>query len=239
MNHTALTSTFHRSMTSDEIARYERDGFIEIESFFPIDELKQIEAEIIRLRQTTNEQDPNHLLQLGLRSELTRSVCEDPRILDLITPVVKPGIAIYSSKLVEKQPFDKAICHWHQDDAYYRKNSESSCRMSAWIPLQDCDEQNGCVWMVPGSHKRGLRECINRGGGSGHCRLSFADGKDEIEGAVPIRAKAGSIVLFHALTWHRSLANHTDQHRRAFIISYQDALALKGNGAQHKVLRQA
>ncbi|MEM6822366.1 MAG: phytanoyl-CoA dioxygenase family protein [Verrucomicrobiota bacterium] len=51
--------------------------------------------------------------------------------------------------------------------------------------------------------------------------------------------RAGSVLLFHALTWHRSLGNHTENPRRSFIISYQDALATYGNGKQHNIRRQA
>lgn len=56
---------------------------------------------------------------------------------------------------------------------------------------------------------------------------------------IPLPAKAGSVVLFHSLTWHRSLENHSSRHRRAFIVSYQDAKAVRGNRDQHKILRPA
>jgi len=49
----------------------------------------------------------------------------------------------------------------------------------------------------------------------------------------------GKLHTFHALTWHRSLENKTARPRRSFIVSYQDALAVRGNGEQHKILRPA
>lgn len=234
-----------RRLTPDEICSYDRNGFLEIADFFPVRELQALNDEIDRLRDATKTDGPsgagrNSILQLGLRSPLMQKVCEDERILTLIESMVKPGIAIYSAKMVEKLPYDEAVCHWHQDEAYYRKNSISPCRMSIWLPLQDCDEENGCIWMVPGSHRRGLRSAYQiETGKTGHCALGFAPGETELTGAIPIRARRGSIILFHALTWHRSLGNQTRQHRRAFIVSYQDALAPRGNGAQHKILRGA
>lgn len=239
----------HRRLSATEIAQYHRDGFIVIEPFLPANEVGQINAEMDRLREdlgalpagldAEKEADKTFILRLGLRSNLTRSLCEDERILDLISDVVSPGIAIYSSKLVEKMPRDPEVCHWHQDDAYYRQHSESACRMSIWLPLQDCDERNGCLWVVPGSHHWGLREASNFKRSSGHCNLCFAHGSESMEGAVPVRVKAGSIILFHALTWHRSLGNETDHVRRAFIVSYQEATAIRGNRDQHKILRTA
>lgn len=237
-----IAETQNRKLTDAEIQEYLEKGFLVVKDFFPVEELQEIDTEMTRLRSTPVDQEgvedkKNFILQLGLRSELTRSLVADERIVDLIEDVVKPGVAIYSSKLCEKLPQDTTICHWHQDDAYYRENSESEARMSVWIPLQDCDETNGCIWFVPGSHRKGLQNFENRS--HGICKKSFADGRDSMEGAIPVSVQAGDIVLFHSLTWHRSLENKSDQFRRAFIISYQDAEALRGNRDQHKILRSA
>ena len=159
--------------------------------------------------------------------------------MTLIEDIVKPEIAIYSAKLFEKNPHDTQICHWHQDDAYYTQHSVCDCRMSAWIPLQECDEKNGCVWVVPGSHKHGLRSANMIGDDTGHCELAFAHGTADLEGAVPVPMKAGTVLLFHALTAHRSLGNHTNRPRHSFIISYQDAVTKCGNKDQHTILRAA
>ena len=68
----------------------------------------------------------------------------------LVEAIVTPGIAIYSVKLIAKPPFMDVPCHWHQDDAYYVKQSQSQTRMSVWVPLQDAHEQNGCLYAVDG-----------------------------------------------------------------------------------------
>jgi len=234
-----------RRLTDEQLAFYHENGFVEVPDFMTAEELTEINAEIDRLRQEAEAQKAegharNNIFALGLRSDLTKRICQDERILALIERLVSPGIAIYSAKLVEKLPYDEAVCHWHQDDAYYQQNSMSPCRMSIWLPLQDCTEANGTVWMVPGSHRHGLKEYRQiEEGKFGHCKLGFAPAEADVEDAIPIEVKAGSILLFHALTWHRSLGNRTGQHRRAFIVSYQDALAEKGNGKQHKILRPA
>jgi len=233
------SSTPLRRLTDQELATYHENGFVEVPEFMAREELGRINDEIDRLRAEVDH-GRNGIFSLGLRSELTRQVCQDERILALVERVVHPGIAIYSAKMVEKLPYDEAVCHWHQDDAYYQQNSMSACRMSIWLPLQDCSVANGTVWMVPGSHRQGLKEYRQiEEGKFGHCKLGFAPAEAEVAGAIPMEVKAGSILLFHALTWHRSLGNQTGEHRRAFIVSYQDALAEKGNGNQHKILRPA
>jgi phytanoyl-CoA hydroxylase len=230
----------HRRLTSDQLEAYHRDGFLLVEGIFPNEEIDEINCEIDHLREKKSTDNTNHrdvILRLGLKSELTRRICRDERILTLIEDIVTPGIAIYSAKLFEKRPNDERICHWHQDDAYYQKHSQCTCRMSAWIPLQDCDETNGCVWIVPGSHQQGLKTARMIGDDTGHCELAFAHGTSQVDGAVPVPVKAGTVLLFHALTAHRSLGNRTSHPRRSFIISYQDAITNRGNEDQHQILR--
>lgn len=70
---------------------------------------------------------------------------------------MKPGITIFSGTLTAKMPHSNDICHWHQDDAYYNAHGVSKVRMSTWIPLRDVDGENGCMWVVPGSHKLGIQ----------------------------------------------------------------------------------
>src|SRR5205085_7958986 len=109
-------------------------------------------------------------------------------------------------------------------DAYYVKHSQSQTRMSVWVPLQDAQEQNGCLWIVPGSPQWGLQSHANKD--YGQCRYSMNEAEIAAilkEQAVPVPVKAGSAVLFSALLWHGSKGNQTDSVRRAFITSYQEA----------------
>jgi len=228
-----------RPLTTEEIAQYEQQGFVVVPEVFDRSELAAINAEIDRIRaEKQGEGDnPNFLFALGLRTPLTQRICAEPRVLELVASVVSPGISIYSAKMVEKQPYDQTICHWHQDNAYYNEKARSTCRMSIWLPLQDTNVDNGGLWVVPGSHQAGTRPARKRP--DGICAVSFADGREPIDGAMPVAVDAGDLLLFHADLWHRSLENRTGEHRRTFIVSYQEATAGAGNGPQYKVLRPA
>lgn len=235
-------------LTVSQNREYVEDGYAVVPDFFPIAELRNIDADLDRLvdeAEATGRAGIGHtgpmrnkgwLLQLGLRSELTRRFVQDERVLDLISDIVKPGIAIYSAKLTAKVPRSTDICHWHQDNAYYNAHSTSATRMSTWIPLVDSDEENGCLWVVPGSHKGGVRE---HGQYGGQCPRSMGPANMVAEGAVPCPVKAGSVLLFSSDLWHHSKGNATDRIRRAFIVSYQEATVPLGNGAQWKILREA
>ena len=246
-----------RRLSAEERRQYDDVGYVIIPDVIPPDELEAIDREIDRLLETMeaerrargevraalpsgHHEETGSILQLGLRSPVCQQVAEDARVLDLIEGIVSPGIAIYSVKLIAKPPFADIPCHWHQDDAYYVKQSASQTRMSVWVPLQDACEQNGCLWIVPESHKWGLQNHANKD--YGQCRLSMNEAEiQEIldKQAVPVPVKAGSAVLFSALLWHGSKGNQTDHVRRAFITSYQEATVPRGNGDQWKILRPA
>jgi ectoine hydroxylase-related dioxygenase (phytanoyl-CoA dioxygenase family) len=252
-----------RRLSAEERRQYDELGYVIIPDVIPPHELEAIDKEIDRLlakmeaeRRARGEarearearaalpsghhEETGSILQLGLRSPVCQQVAEDGRVMTLIEDVVKPGIAIYSVKLIAKPPFSEIPCHWHQDDAYYVKQAQSETRMSVWVPLQDAHEQNGCLWIVPGSHAWGLQEHANKS--YGQCRLSMDEAEiQEVldKQSVPVPVKAGSAVLFSALLWHGSKGNQTAAVRRAFITSYQEATVPRGNGDQWKIVRPA
>ncbi len=81
--------------------------------------------------------------------------------------------------------------------------------------------------MQPASNKEG-----------GTCNLGI-DREIDLDNRIYLPTRAGTIVLFSALLWHASDGNQTDQRRRAFIVSYQEATVQGGNADQWQVLRAA
>ena len=230
-----------RRLTPAERRRYEEEGFVVVPGVFPPEDLEVVDREIDRLLgergQLASDHLPGWVFQVGLRSEVTRQFAQDERLLALVEDIVKPGIAIHEAKLVTKLPHSDEICHWHQDDAYFVRLGESQTRMSVWVPLQEAHAQNGCLWVVPGSHRWGLKD--HEQVTYGTCRRRLTPEELAAKEAIPVPVRAGSVVLFSALTWHSSQGNVTDRIRRAFIVTYQEATVPRGNGAEWKVLRPA
>ena len=233
-----------RTLTASELEHYHREGYVTVEDLFPLEDLRAVDEDLDRFMAQDQYQDfrsgsedtQGWIMKLGLSTPRAAKFCADARILDLIAPIVHPGIAIYSAKLVVKEPHDGVVCHWHQDDAYYAQQSQSQTRMSVWIPLQDSTKKNGCLQVIPGSHQRGLQPYSQKD--SGTCNLGI-DSDIDLENRIYLPAPAGSITLFSALLWHASDGNKTDMRRRAFIVSYQEAIVQGGNAEQWQILRAA
>ncbi len=232
------------SLNQAQRQSYDDDGFVIIPKVFSEQECDDINDEIDRLiaddarAQGLDAHPRMWLMQLGLRSDITKRIASEKRLLDLVEEIVNPGIAIYSAKLVPKAPHNEEVCHWHQDDMYYQDNSISPVRMSIWLALQDSFEDNGAVHFVPGSHKQGLHPWHEAE--DNHCRRTLTHPEQSmLDQAICPSVAKGSVVLFSSFVWHYSGPNKTDQLRRSFIVSYQDAITQGGNGDQWKILRPA
>ena len=233
------------TLSTEQREAYERDGYVAVPDVFPSEELAALDAELDRLIAIPGNDAGGHragwIYAVAQRSELTRHFAEDERLQALIEDLVFPGIAIHSTKLVTKLPNSDDICHWHQDEAFYTKPDDPETfaqrRMSVWVPLQDTDQHNGCLWVVPGSHRWGIDPWTPQDTGTCQRRVNRVEYADEH--AVPLPVTAGTVGLFSAYTWHHSKNNATDRVRRAFIVSYQEATLGRGAGEQWKVLRPA
>ncbi len=232
-------------LSPDQLGAFARDGYVVATGVFPPEELDAIDSEMDRLLEDPDNDaggiHPTWIFQVARRSEMARQFAEDERLLSLIEPIVKPGIAIHSTKLVPKPPHSDDVCHWHQDDAFYIRPDDpdtfSRTRMSVWVPFQAAGPRNGGLWVVPGSHLWGLQDYHMAE--TGQCRKVIDREAYADEHALPLSVSAGSVVLFSAMLWHHSKNNQTDAVRRAFIVSYQEATVPKGAGEQWKVLRPA
>ena len=184
-----MTETDLRKLSADELAVYHEQGYVIVPDVFPLEKLAEIDREIDRIQETQKEMGRNSgwVMQLGLRSDVTRQFAQDERVLALIEDIVKPGISIYSAKLTAKVPHSNDICHWHQDNAYYNTHTLSETRMSTWIPLQDADETNGCLWVVPHSHKGGV---VTHGPFGGQCPKCMGPSRSHVRRCDPMSCES-------------------------------------------------
>jgi len=113
---------------------------------------------------------------------------------------------------------------WHQDEIYIPTRDRSLC--GAWIAMDDATIENGCLWVIPGSHRTGYlfpqRAHENRD------EFDFAPeshGFDESE-EVPVEVKTGALVFFNGYLLHRSRKNRGRTLRRVLVNHYCNAWSL-------------
>ena len=122
----------------------------------------------------------------------------------------------------------------HQDQ-YYLRVQPGTC-IAAWMALDDCGEDNGCLQVVPSSHTLPLL-CATEADTS----QSFTDVTvpltDDMQ-PVPVEMHAGDVLFFNGQLIHGSFPNHTkDRFRRSLIGHYIDGAAEQVAEFYHPVLR--
>ena len=111
---------------------------------------------------------------------------------------------------------------WHQDERYIPTRDRSL--VGAWIALDDADDDNGCLRVIPRSHRPGRIYPFRK-----HDRPDEFDVSEEAYGfddddEVVVPVAAGDVVFFNGYTLHRSLKNRTDdRYRRALVNHYCSA----------------
>ncbi len=159
---------------------------------------------------------------LHLDPEL-EAIVDDPRLWRPATALCGADeLALFTDKLNFKRP-GGAVFPWHQDSPYFVFDCPHVDRLvSLQVYLDDATVENGCLWMIPGSHAHGRLPCFEDQGTLG--RL-YTDVDRALPGAefVPIEAPAGSVIFFNGDVVHGSRRNRTQASRRAFVLTYQPA----------------
>ena len=126
-------------------------------------------------------------------------------------------VACYRAMFMNKPADRGTLLPWHQDRWTHLDRDPE---LTIWVALDPATKLNGCVQVIPGTHKVGL---INPAHPSGFLTDTQAAEWADPEKVVFLELDAGDVVLLHNRLLHASDKNHSNQSRRAFSICYMDA----------------
>ncbi len=145
----------------------------------------------------------------------------DPRIVAPMCDLVGvERVALWTDKLNLKQAERGSGFQWHQDSPYWAHACEHLDRLpNVMLALDDADEENGCLRVVRGSHRRGV---LSGREGEGVLGPLFTDPRAfDAADAVSAVMRAGSLLFFSPHSVHGSEPNHSERARRACVLTYQ------------------
>ena len=207
-------------LSPEQVAAYERDGFV-----FPVDVLTPQEVSQYRGELEAWEKARGSPIDFPEKSKSyllfnwADQLVHHPRILDAVQDVIGPDILVYHSTLFLKEANTPAYVRWHQDSIYFYL--EPHLHLTAWVALSEASVQAGCMRALPGSHRWGLFEhddkpepmnMIRRGQG-------ISDRFDHETGTM-MPVAAGQMSLHHTDLVHASGANDSNDRRIGYAISY-------------------
>jgi phytanoyl-CoA hydroxylase len=179
--------------------------FFEENAFNPDGTLKQDkELSINKIGHALHDLDP--VFDRFSRASTIRQLASD---LGVDNPLLLQSMYIF------KQPHIGGEVNCHQDSTFLYNEPQNI--FGLWFALEDATLENGCLWVLPGGHQRGLKSrwIRTRSGMQFETYDASACPEDEL---IPLEVKKGSLIVLNGLLPHRSLENRSAKSRHAYTL---------------------
>lgn len=226
----------------EQLSSFEENGYYILENFMTQEEIDICEAEISRLHELGAELKENHdpaaqhfqlepyaktkeqdglpvlrkIEQTRDVSNVFKSLSEHPKLIETVRALLGDDLLLFRSTLMLKPAHHGSAHAFHQDSAYWPMDPPALVTVS--IALSDSTPENGCIQVIPESHKWGLQEWgrISRDDGE-----KMTDREDvDTSTAIEVPLKAGDALMFHSLVAHGSGPNKTSNARHTALYAY-------------------
>jgi non-haem Fe2+, alpha-ketoglutarate-dependent halogenase len=206
-------------LSKQQLDQYDRDGIL-----FPIKIFSEHEASIFRgalesIADNCGEGSLKRFDSLHLFFDWAYRLVTQDALLNAVEDVLGGDILIDGTLVFYKPPQDSSYVSWHQDSVYSGWHLTPS--ISAWIALSASNRANGCMRVIPGSHKQGLLNHANVRDDSNLLRRGeqVEMAVDESR-AVDVVLQPGEMSLHHSTIVHGSNPNTSAEARIGFIVRF-------------------
>lgn len=215
-----MTGKSYRKLTPDQVAQYERDGYVCPVDAFSAEQALTWRAELEAFeRAEGRKMGRGHNFKPHLLFPWVDEIVHAPEILDAVEDLIGPDIRLFHLSVWPKDPGSSAYVSWHQDSTYFAL--EPACHVTAWVALTDASVEAGCMEVVPGSHKLGqLRHAEMQDTNNLLSRGQELAGDFDRSHTVHMPVKAGQFSLHHTHLVHNSPPNRSNDRRIGLGISY-------------------
>ena len=233
-------------LTEEQIDQYWRDGFTVVPGHLEQDELEVwdrrfeeiargevdiddrmlVMKDVMVAKGAIDPKDPLERIQKVQDFELDPVLdryCQHPRVLACVEALIGEGVMTIHSMLINKPPNVDGRHPLHQDLLYFPFRPADRIAAS-WTAMTRMTKENGCLVVVPGSHRGELLphenpewEYLNGG------YFGAKDLGEQMDRRVHLEMEAGDSVFFHPILLHGSGRNRTQGFRRAISAHYASA----------------
>jgi non-heme Fe2+,alpha-ketoglutarate-dependent halogenase len=206
-------------LSSQQLDQYDRDGVIFPIKVFSAEEASAFRSELESIALECGEDHMKRVDSLHLFFEWAHRLVTHDALLNAIEDVLGDDILIYGTLVFWKPPRDSSYASWHQDSFYSGLHLTPST--SAWIALTPSHRANGCMRVIPGSHKQGALDHGNAPEESNLLRRGERVLMDVDESrAVDVVLQPGEMSLHNSTIVHGSNPNTSADPRVGFIIRF-------------------
>jgi ectoine hydroxylase-related dioxygenase (phytanoyl-CoA dioxygenase family) len=226
------TATQVPPLTTDQVAAFERDGYIVVRGLLREDEIALLanaarkDAALFASRYSVEDDSGRKTLMAEWNhagDDIYGMVSRSRRIVAAMEQLLDGEVYHYHSKMMLKEPRVGGAWEWHQDYGYWYQNGCLLPDMaSCMIALDRATEENGCLKVLRGSHRMGRIEHgrVGKQTGADLERVAVAQQRFELVACV---LDPGDALFFHANLLHASGPNESERPRWSLICAYNTA----------------
>jgi ectoine hydroxylase-related dioxygenase (phytanoyl-CoA dioxygenase family) len=201
-----------------QLDQYDRNGILFPIKVFSTDEVSLFRGEVESIADNCGEGSMKRLDSLHLFFDWAYRLVTHDGLLNAVEEVLGSDILIDGTLVFYKPPQDSSYVSWHQDSVYSGWHLTPST--SAWIALTASHKANGCMRVIPESHKQGLLSHANvRDDSNLLIRGEQVTTVDESR-ALDVVLQPGEMSLHHSTIIHGSNPNTSDEPRIGFIVRF-------------------
>jgi ectoine hydroxylase-related dioxygenase (phytanoyl-CoA dioxygenase family) len=212
------------SVTEHWVERWTRDGFLPVIDVLSPNEARECRRAFDGLeREVGRETAEVRILDRHLDVEFVWRLATHPRVLAPVEAVLGPDVMLLASNFFCKYPADERgerFVAWHQDVTYW--GLEPPKAITAWIAIDDADVENGCMSVIPGSHRAGLvaHGKSDRAGNLLSVNQEVPDDLVDAARAVSMPLRAGQMSLHDGMLLHGSHPNRSSRRRCGLAVRF-------------------
>jgi non-heme Fe2+,alpha-ketoglutarate-dependent halogenase len=219
-----------KRLTAEQIASFNRDGYLKGIRIFSEDEMTDIRAYFDQLLAGTLAAggDSYSISTAHLRYGRVYDLLTHPRIVACVTDLLGENVIAWGSHFFCKMPGDGKRVAWHQDSSYWPLTPSKA--VTAWLAIDNADVENACMRYIPASHHLGhLTYTLSENDEANVLNQTVAD-VEKLGAPVDVELTAGEISIHSDLLLHGSEANQSNRRRCGLTLRYCPADVRAGLG---------
>jgi ectoine hydroxylase-related dioxygenase (phytanoyl-CoA dioxygenase family) len=222
----------YSKLTAEELKRFNDEGFLIMKGILKPEGLAKMREECMAAWAKEKEAfDPNKswlqnslLVNIHHQAPAVRDYYFDGPMVDIAAQIIGPNVKGATSQLTFKMKGNTKPFGWHQDNGYGELEPYNA--LTTLTALDDTDRGNGCLWLIPGSHKQGQIRVMQSEEQKKSQSEIVVEADESL--AVPMEMKAGDALIFNCWMLHKSDGNYSaDRDRRILFLRYADADAIE------------
>lgn len=221
-------------LSPEDIARYRKDGYLVPQFRLPEARINKLRGTLDELIEANPDVRPEKLVSAHIEGKNAEGVrgsaaflelAREPELLDMVSGVIGEDIILWGCQIFCKPGHTGFETPWHQDGHYWPIRPLATC--TVWVALDSSTRENGCLRVIPESHKDGaLFQHLREEREDIVLSDRTADDAFDADTAVDLELKAGEMSLHDVFMIHGADANVSPQRRAGVAIRYMPATSV-------------